>query len=90
MSNETWKELWERIKTERDELRVRMHLARADLKDEWEEVEKKWESAQDRLEEAFEDAGEAAREVQATLKIVGEEIADTYSRIRKRLDEEDD
>lgn len=89
MSDEKTSELWEQLKTQRDELRVRMHLARADLKDEWEEMEEKWESAQDKFEEFLEDSGDAAREVQEMMQIIGEEISAAYGRIKQRLDDAD-
>ncbi len=33
--------LWAELKTQRDELRVQVHLAGAEIKDEWEEVDDK-------------------------------------------------
>ena len=39
MDNEKLENLWQELKTERDELRVQMHLAKAELRDEWEELE---------------------------------------------------
>ena len=41
--------LWERLKTQRDELRLKAHLASAELKDEWEELEDKWQYAEVKL-----------------------------------------
>ena len=35
-------EVFENLKQQRDEIRVKMHLAAADAKDEWEALEKKW------------------------------------------------
>ena len=89
MSDEKSNELWEQLKTQRDELRVRMHLGRADLKDEWDEMEEKWESVQDKFEDFLEDSGEAAKEVQGMMHIIGEEISAAYARIKQRLDEAD-
>lgn len=90
MSNDKKNELWEQLKTQRDELKVRMHLGKAELQDEWKEMEDKWESAQDKFEEFIEDTGEAAKDVQGVAKIIGEEISAAYARIKDRLDEADD
>ena len=35
-------ELGDELKQARDELRVEMHLAKADIRDDWEELEKQW------------------------------------------------
>ena len=90
MGDEKLNELWEDLKTRRDELRVQMHLARADLKDEWESMDDKWESDQDKFEDVLKDTENAAREVQGVMRIIGEEIGQAYSRIKARLDEEED
>ena len=88
MSDEKMNDLWEDLKTQRDELRVRLHLAKADLKDEWKAVEDKWESAQDKFEEVLQGTETTAREVQGILRIIGEEIGQAYGRIKDRLDSE--
>lgn len=75
----------DRLRTERDELRVRMHLARAELRDEWKVLEKKWEQLERRLEKAGTDAIAASRDVGSTAGTVAEEIAAAYRRIRERL-----
>jgi len=83
--NDKMNELWETVKTQRDELRVRMHLGRADAKDEWQEMEEKWESAQDKIEEVLRDTGASAKEIEGVLRIIGEEIGSAYGRIKDRL-----
>jgi NTP pyrophosphatase (non-canonical NTP hydrolase) len=88
VSDEKTREFWDTLKVQRDELRVQMHLARAELKDEWDEVEKKWDDAQEKLDDVVTDASVAAKEAQHVLKVVGEEISDTYERIKSRLKEE--
>ena len=35
-------DFWEKLKAQRDEMLVQAHLARAEFRDEWDEVEKKW------------------------------------------------
>ena len=35
MESEKFERLWQDLKTQRDELNLQMHLAKAELKDEW-------------------------------------------------------
>lgn len=83
--NEQVPDMMERIRRQRDELRVKMHLARADAKDEWEELEEKWESLKGRLKAAGGEAGEASEDVSAAMKGVMEELKKGYGRIRDKL-----
>ena len=66
------------LKTLRDEIRVQVHLAKAELKDEWEELEPKFEEMEEKL-------GDAAEETRQTVNIIAEELAAAYRRIRDRL-----
>jgi hypothetical protein len=40
-----YKSAIDNLKKERDELNVKMHLASMEVRDEWEEIEKKWQHA---------------------------------------------
>jgi len=80
-------ELLEELKQKRDELRVRMHLASKDIKDEWEELEEKMEvfsgkakqfADEAKLKETGEGLGEA-------LGKVGQELKLGYERLRKAM-----
>jgi len=77
--------LWRELKTQRDELRVQVHLAGADLKDEWEEVEDKYQYAQGQFDELRKRTGEATDDARDTLNVVFEEIGQAYSRVKHRL-----
>jgi hypothetical protein len=78
-------QILDKLRQERDELRVRLHLGKAELKDEWEALEKKWERLEARMAEAAEGARETSREVGATFGVLSEEIGEAYRRIRARL-----
>jgi chromosome segregation ATPase len=73
------------IRQQRDELRVRLHLAKAEVRDEWEDLEKQWEHLQGRLGVAGKQASEAAGNVGAALGLAVEEIRKGYRRIRSSL-----
>lgn len=77
-------EVFERLKQERDELRLQSHLFKAELQDEWEAVETKFGHLEQRLERMTDDAIESVEDVGAAIKQVGEEIASAYRRLRNQ------
>ena len=80
-------DFWEKLKAQRDEMKVQAHLARAEFRDEWDEVEKKWQKAEQKLKHVQDQAIETTAEMQRSAKVVMEEIASTYDRIKARLDD---
>ena len=85
MDNEKLENLWRELKTERDELRVQMHLAKAELRDEWEELEERYAVAQKKFDELKKGTGEIASEAKTTLSIIVDEISAAYQRVKLRL-----
>jgi len=77
--------LWGQLKTRRDELQVKAHLARAEIRDEWEELEDKWKYAEKKLDKLQHEAKDSAVELGDSAKIVLEEISQAYDRIKQRL-----
>ena len=80
-------DLWERLKTERDDMRVQAHLARAEFRDEWEKLEQKWQKAEQAFDRLQDQAVETTAEMQRSAKVVMEEIGNAYERIRQRLND---
>ena len=78
-------ELITKLKQERDELRVQIHLAKAEAKDEWEELERKWEVVENKLAALKRETKDASKDIGAALGVLSEEIANAYKRIRKKL-----
>ena len=75
----------EHLKQQRDELRVKLHLAKAEAKDEWARLEKQWEERRPKLEAASQEAGKTAESVGAALSLAVEELKKGYERLRNRL-----
>ncbi len=75
----------ENLKRQRDELRVQMHLAAADAKQEWEELEKKWGHFEAKARQVGAAAAGAGKDVAAAAGQLGQEIKAGYDRIRKSL-----
>jgi DNA repair exonuclease SbcCD ATPase subunit len=80
-------DFWEKLKTQRDEMKVQANLARAEFRDEWNEVEEKWQKAEQAFERVQDQAIETTAEMQHSAKVIMEEIASTYDRIKERLDD---
>jgi chromosome segregation ATPase len=75
--------LVETIKTDRDELRVRLHLLKAEAKDEWDEVEEKWRHLEPKLKQLRDGAVESGEDIAAATSQLAEEIGNAYKRLRK-------
>ena len=86
MSNDI-EDFWEKLKTQRDEMRVQAHLARAEFREELEELEQKWQKAEQAFDRLQDEAVETTAEMQQSAKVVMEEIGKAYERIRKRLND---
>jgi hypothetical protein len=82
---EEFNKLIEKLKSERDEINLKIHLASMDAKTEFEEAEKKWLQVKAKAAEITDDAVGTSEELIAKAKVVGEELKETYNRIAKRL-----
>jgi len=81
---EELKTLADRIKQYRDEARVQLHLARQDVKDEFEDLEQQWDKFKIRFDQVI-DASDASQEARQTAKKVGEELKTGYQNIRNKI-----
>jgi hypothetical protein len=79
------KEVFDNLKQQRDELKVKMHLAAADAKDEWEVLEKKWGHFEGKAKQVGGEAKEASKDIWDATKALGAEIREGYDRIRNKL-----
>ena len=77
--------LVEKLKTERDELKLKLHLGSMEAKEEFEEAEKKWEQVKLKASEITDEAVETSEEYVEKAKVVGDELKEAYHRIRERL-----
>ena len=83
--NKELENFWEQLKTQRDELGVRVYLVKSELSDEWEVVEKKWHDAERKLHHLQDEAIDSTAEMKHSVKVVMEEISGAYDRIKIRL-----
>lgn len=82
-AREELKKLLDSLATQRDELVVRAHLAKLEAQQEWGELEGKLEQLRAKVGQAAEVAGDAAEDVAAAAKLLGDEIARGYERLRR-------
>lgn len=82
---EELKTLSDKIKQYRDEARVQLHLARQDVKDEFDELEQEWDKFRTRFDQVIDDANDASQEARQTAKKVGEELKTGYENIRNKI-----
>ena len=75
----------DKLKTERDELKLKMHLATKDAKVEFDAAEKKWQQMKAQVSDINSNVVETSNELVSDVKIIGEELKETYIRITKRL-----
>ncbi len=82
---EELKKLSEKVRQYRDEARVQLHLAREDVKDEWDDLEKDLDRFRNKLEQVLHDAEDASQEARQTVQKLGEELKTGYQKIRDKL-----
>ena len=83
--NDAVNNLMKDLEQQRDELEVQLALAKAEARDEWEELEKRWEKVKSQLGQAGDTAAEVADDVGEAAKLLLDEIGRGYERIRKLL-----
>lgn len=71
----------------RDEVKVQMHLASLESKQEWDKAEKKLDQFRAQLDDITKEARSTSDDVVSKVKIIGEELESTYQRLKDRLSE---
>ena len=75
----------EDLKRQRDELQVKLHLAKADARDEWAKLETRWEEVKSKMETVRQEASHTSESVASGLSLVLDELKKGYDNIRKTL-----
>ena len=69
----------------RDEVRVRLHLAGAELREEWERAEVKWARLEGEVERLKKEAKRPSQEILRGARGLLEDLSDAYARIGAAL-----
>lgn len=73
------------LKRDRDELRLKLHLASMEMQDKWHEVEHKWDNVSLKLQKAADEADDASDDINEALHLLLDEIKTGYQKIKKTL-----
>lgn len=68
-----------------DELRLKLHLATADARDEWVKIERKWEELKGKRDVLCEAAEDVSEDIVRAAKQLAAEVEKGYERIRSLL-----
>lgn len=82
-TREEMQKVLDNLATQRDELILKAHLAKLEAREEWHELEGKLEQMRSKSTQLASTAGDAAQDVASAAKLLGEEIARGYERLRK-------
>jgi predicted nucleic acid-binding Zn-ribbon protein len=75
----------DKLRQLRDELRVQAELGRAELREFWGDLERRWHRLEGRLELARESAREDSQNVREAARLLADELRESYEHLRKRL-----
>lgn len=83
--NEKLQSLLERLEQERDELKVKLGLAKLEAREEWQELEGKIQGLRGRMKVLKDEAGDASGDVGAAFDMVADEVKEGFARLKKLL-----
>jgi len=75
----------ESLKQQKDEIQLQIHLAGAEARNEWPELEKKFEELRHKAEALRKETGDASGNMLEASKLVADEIKHGFERIRKLM-----
>ena len=84
-SLEQLQKIADNLKRQRDELQVKLHLGKADARDEWAKLETRWEDVKAKMEAVRKEASYTTESVSTGLGLVLDELKKGYDNIRKTL-----
>lgn len=83
--NARWQDMMSDFERQRDELKLKLHLARADGRDEWNRLEQKLGELRLRAQAARSEAGSAAADIGSAAERLAAEVREALDRVRKTL-----
>ena len=78
-------EMVKTLKQERDELRVKLQLAKMEAGDEWEKLEAKLVKLEAKAKQLGGATAEVSKDIGAAAKLLGEEIRNGFKKIARHL-----
>ena len=77
--------IFKELRTERGNIEVQLHLLNMDAKEEWDELEIKYEKFKIKASTVANITADSAGEVAEAFKLVGDELREGYKRIRDSI-----
>jgi hypothetical protein len=84
-AKERLKGVLKQLEAERDELKLKLGLAKLEARDEWKSLEGKMDALRGRMKVIGGEAKEAGGDVAAAVDVLAGEIKDGFSKIRKLM-----
>ena len=84
-TNSRLEELLESLNRQRDELALKIHLGKAEAKDEWAQLQEKIAQLQAKAAPISGVVGDTAKSVGSSLEVAAEDIKKGFDRIRELL-----
>ena len=83
----SWNEILQDLERQRDELKVRLHLARAEARDEWDrlKLDEKIATLRQRADAAGVEARGAMKDIGSAAEKLADEVREGLDRVRKTL-----
>ncbi len=75
----------EDLRAAREELRVRLHLGKLEARDQWEQLEKKWQHTEGKLKQLGDASQEIAEDVGEAAGLALNELKEGYAKLRRLL-----
>ncbi|MCW9028508.1 MAG: hypothetical protein OQJ80_06210 [Kangiella sp.] len=83
------KKLYEKLKTQRDELKVQAHLAKAELRDKWHETEHEWQRFEAKAKTIGKGAEKASEDIGKGFTLLGHQLQEAYKDLKQAFKSSD-
>lgn len=71
----------------RDELKLQVHLAKADAKSEWAKLESTWQKVNEQVQQTRNGTEQPIKDITSAAKVLIDELRAGYARVREQLKE---
>jgi uncharacterized coiled-coil DUF342 family protein len=75
----------ESLRQQRDELKLKMHLAGMEVQDEWDILEGKWEDLVSQSNQLKKDLDPTLDDINIAFKLLAGELKEAYNKLKKAL-----
>jgi hypothetical protein len=84
-TKQNFNDMIEKLREQRDDINVKIHLANMEVRDEWQELEQKWGQLVDKTKHLNKEVEPTVESVHAAISLLGEEIKEGYRKVKRAL-----